>query len=195
MTAPASASIAAVPAPRSPTRVTRRKRITAQQPSTSVSSRSTKQADAVDVEISALLAMPVGDLKERWQKMYGTPAPKNLSRRLMVYALGYEMQARAYGGLRRAVKQQLRDIAMPSSAKGRAVIPPIMLSSGTRLMREWRGVVHVVDRTEDGFMWNGKIYGSLSAIARAITGVRWNGLAFFGLRKRANTRNAKRLAA
>ncbi len=62
--------------------------------------------------------------------------------------------------------------------------PAVTLSPGTRLMREWRGVVHVVDVVEGGFIWSGKPHRSLSAIARAITGVRWNGLAFFGLRKR-----------
>lgn len=184
MTAPAPASTAAAPITCSPTR----KGITVQQSSTSVSSRSTQQADAVDVEISALLAMSHGDLKERWQQVCGAPAPKNLSRRLMMYALVYEVQVKAYGELSRAVKQQLHDIAVPSSSKGQAATTPVKLSPGTRLMREWRGVVHVVDRTAEGFMWNGKIYGSLSAIARTITGVRWNGLAFFGLRKRQVSR-------
>lgn len=69
--------------------------------------------------------------------------------------------------------------------------PVITLSPGTRLMREWRGAVYVVDIVEGGFMWNGKVYRSLSAIARAITSVRWNGLAFFGLRKRNEGRTNK----
>ena len=194
MTAPVPASMA-TPVPGSPTRVIRRKGITAQQSSTSVSSRSTQQAGAVDVEISALLAMPYRTLKKKWFETFGAPPPHNLSRRLMMNALAYEVQVKAYGGLGRAVKQQLHDIAMPPSSKEQAATTPVKLSPGTRLMREWRGVVHVVDVMEGGFMWNGKIYGSLSAIARAITGVRWNGLAFFGLRKRTDSRNAKSLAA
>lgn len=187
MTAPALASIAA-PAPCSPTRVTRRKGITAPQTTTHAPSHPAKMADAVDAEITALLAMPSRTLKEKWFETFSTPAPHNLSRRLMMYALAYELQVKTYGGLSRAVRQQLHDIATPSSSKGQAVTAPAKLSPGTRLMREWRGVVHVVDVTDAGFRWSGKVYRSLSAIARAITGVRWNGLAFFGLRKRKEDR-------
>ncbi len=192
MTAPAPASIAAAPVIRSPFLIPRYKATATSQTTTHAPSHPAQTADA---EIATLLTMPLGDLKERWQKVYSAPAPKNLSRRLLIYALAYELQARAYGGLSRVVKQQLRDIAAPSPSKRQAATTLTKLVPGTRLMREWRGVVHVVDRTDGGFMWNGRTFSSLSAIARAITGVRWNGLAFFGLRKRANTRNAKSLAA
>ncbi len=184
MTAPALASIAAALVPCSSTHIARRKRITAPQTTTHAPSHPAKMADAVGAEITALLAMPSRTLKENWFEIFSTPTPHNLSRRLMIYALAYEVQVKAYGGLSRAVRQQLHDIATLSSSKGQAATTPVKLTPGTRLMREWRGVVHVVDRTAEGFLWNGRTFGSLSAITRTITGVRWNGLAFFGLRKR-----------
>ncbi len=170
-------------------------------------SRDALKADAMRIELTALQSMSHDALKEHWRNVFGVSAPHNLSRRLLIHALAYELQIRTYGGLKKEVRQTLQDAINAVSAKSvssvslqnnpdhRTPPPSIALSPGTRLMREWRGVVHVVDRVEDGFMWNGKAYGSLSAIARAITGVRWNGLAFFGLRKRNKSTNAKSLAA
>ncbi|MBW7835359.1 MAG: DUF2924 domain-containing protein [Sphingomonadales bacterium] len=197
-----------------------------------------QKAEAVQTEISALQTLPHADLKQRWHQVFSFKAPHNLSKRLLVHALTYELQVSDYGGLKKATKRILADAIAATrqrdtlqscptmsqsdgsstdagdtspiifhphnlsvSEKSNAVKhqrllssrtppQPITLSPGTRLMREWRGVVHVVDRTENGFMWNGKVHRSLSAIARAITGVRWNGLAFFGLRRRKeNGRN------
>lgn len=190
MTTSAHISAALQPITCATARIARRKKTTAQggKPIASAAFHTSQKAEAVCADLAALLDMSHGALKAKWQEVYGVPAPKNLSRRLMMYALSYEVQARAYGGLSHSIKQQLRNNAMASSVKAQTAVMPIKLSPGMLLMREWRGVVHVVDQTEDGFMWNGKVHGSLSAIARAITGVRWNGLAFFGLRKRKESR-------
>ena len=196
---------------------------------TAVNNIIAQKVETVQVEIAAQKTMSHAELTGHWRQVFGTEAPHNLSKRLLIHALAYRIQAQAHGGLKKAAKQMLADAVStlrqnaalqssaaitqsdrPSAGAGAGVTPTlsalpqentvaanclpqspartpppaITLSPGTRLMREWRGVVHVVDRTEDGFMWNGKVYRSLSAIARAITGVRWNGLAFFGLRKR-----------
>lgn len=159
-------------------------------------SRAALKAEAVQSDIAMLETMTHDALKEHWRNVFGVSAPHNLSRRLLIHALAYEAQVKAYGGLRKDVHQALQDMVDAASTTSGLSdsqqtnpdhrTPPrsIALSPGTRLMREWRGVVHVVDRVEDGFIWSGQCFKSLSAIARAITGVRWNGLAFFGLRKR-----------
>lgn len=166
-------------------------------------SRTALKAEAAKADIAMLETMTHDSLKEHWQKVFNVSIPHNLSRRLLIHALAYELQIRTYSGLKKEVRQTLQDAINAVSAKSASSVslqnnpdhrtPPrsITISPGTRLMREWGGVVHVVDRTENEFMWNGKVYRSLSAIARAITGVRWNGLAFFGFRKRNEGRTNK----
>ena len=131
--------------------------------------------------IATLHALPHAELKEHWIRTIGTAAPKGLSRRLLIHALAYELQTRQQSRLKPAVKRRLRELASHQSSVSSTTSTP-----GTRLMREWRGTVHVVDVTEDGLVWNGRVYGSLSAIARTITGTRWSGNRFFGLRKRSD---------
>ena len=100
----------------------------------------------------------------------------------MVRAIAYEMQARHYGELKSAIVRQLEKIA---SDKTEGAPRALVLDPGARLIREWNGVTHTVDVTDDGFEWKGEQYGSLSAIAREITGARWSGPRFFGLNGRA----------
>jgi Protein of unknown function (DUF2924)/Protein of unknown function (DUF3489) len=111
-----------------------------------------------------------------WRRTIKTPTPTGISRRLMMQILTYEAQVRARGGLKPAVRRRLA-----RWATGRAQAPSPRLRPGARLVREWNGVSHVVDVTEEGLVWRGQRYGSLSAVARAITGTRWSGPRFFGL--------------
>ncbi len=133
-------------------------------------------------EIDALADLTRAELVERWRTHYRTDPPKGISRRLLIRAIAYEMQARRYGGLKPATDRRLRMIAN-STADGdhgnRKTAPP--LQPGARLVRDWNGVTHVVEVIESGFVWNGGRHRSLSAIARAITGARWSGPRFFGL--------------
>ena len=119
------------------------------------------------------------DLAARWQAVHGAPPPKGMSRRLLLLALAYQLQADAYGALDSKTSRYLRAVAAGSPE---AVRPPPALEAGMRLMREWNGRTHVVDVTEEGILWSGETYPSLSAIARAITGAHWSGPRFFGLR-------------
>ncbi|MEX1036589.1 MAG: DUF2924 domain-containing protein [Sneathiella sp.] len=125
-----------------------------------------------------------GDLIDAWIKAYGGPPPRGLSTRLLVYACHYNRQAKDYGGLRKSTLRQLgRYVPVPSGTTTTDTRSPVAHKPGTgsRLVREWRGKTHMVDIDENGYVYNGKTYRSLSAIARTITGARWSGPRFFGV--------------
>lgn len=133
----------------------------------------------VGEELEELEACDVESLKAKWRALHGTDPPKGLSAKLMRRAIGFEIQVRAHGGSKPAIRRELRkslDGSTSSEAKSANQIAP-----GSRLIREWHGDVHVVDVVEDGVRWKEKSYASLSAVAREITGTRWNGRKFFGV--------------
>jgi len=113
-----------------------------------------------------------------WSEVFGTPVPKRLSRPFLRRFLAFEVQARQHGGLPKGFAEKL---CKATSGNGHARSPA--LKPGGRLIREWNGMTHVVDVLDEGFLWNGQRYASLSAIARAITGARWSGPRFFGLKR------------
>ncbi len=116
----------------------------------------------------------------------GIPHPSGRARDLLLRALAYHIQERAGGGLSKAALKRLTHLADPKGNDGRPPRPaPPRLRPGTRLIREWGGAVHQVIVGEDGFDYRGARYASLSRIAREITGTRWSGPLFFGLRKAA----------
>ena len=132
---------------------------------------------AIDEELAALATLSSAQLRARWQAVTGGPVPK-VSPSLLRLALSYELQAKALGGLSRGTQQKLAQLA---SAKTRTS----PAQPGMRLVREWGGVVHVVIIGDDEVIrWNGHDWRSLSEVARAITGTRWSGPAFFGLKRR-----------
>lgn len=134
-------------------------------------------------EISTLAGLPRTELVARWQSCYRTAPPKGISRALLVRAIAYEMQVKAIRGLKPAAKRRLQapgDTPRTVEPASRPALQP-----GARLIREWNGSTHRVEVVDSGFVWNGKQYRSLSAIARAITGARWSGPRFFGLRQEA----------
>ena len=112
--------------------------------------------------------------------------PKHLSRQLMLRALTHAIQEKAFGGLSPTVRQRLQRLAAELQNTGRIanVGTQSAFKPGTQLIREWQGRTHEVTVLDQGFSWNGKTHRSLSAIARAITGTRWNGHVFFGLKSR-----------
>lgn len=128
-------------------------------------------------DLTALEALSKDQLRERWQTLTGLAAPR-VSPSMLRLALGYELQARRAGGLSRKAQQRLKQAA----AKRTETRPA---HPGTRLVREHGGVSHVVTIAADGaIVWNGRTWRSLSEVARAITGTRWSGPAFFGLRQK-----------
>jgi len=136
----------------------------------------------LDRDNGKLADLPRAELGERWKELYPRDPPRGISTRLMVRAIAYEMQVRRHGGLSRALRQSLDDFARSSKAAASNGSP--ILTPGTRLVREWQGRVHVVDVMNEAFRWNGGAYSSLSRIAREITGTRWSGPRFFGLRSK-----------
>src|SRR5207302_682790 len=103
---------------------------------------------------------------------------------LMVPILAYRMQEREYGGLSNSARRRLKEIAA-SLGHTRPSLPETDSApqTGTRLVRSWRGELHEVLATGSGYHYRGRSYSSLSKIAREITGTRWSGPAFFGVRK------------
>jgi hypothetical protein len=144
-------------------------------------------ADNVLAQLAALKTAPTPKLKEQWRQLFETePPPYN--RKFLESRLAYRIQELAYGGLKPETVKRLEDLGEELYGKNsikrrlRHADKPI---TGTRLIREWQGVDHCVTVLEDGYEYQGKPYKSLSSIARAITGTRWNGWIFFGLK---NTR-------
>ena len=132
-----------------------------------------------DEQLAALAAMSSAQLHARWSAVTSTQVPR-ISPELLRLALAWELQATRQGGLSRGTLQRLDQLARGNSSS-RDVQP------GMRLMREWNGMLHIVTVDEDGTIrWNGQNWASLSAVARAITGTRWPGPAFFGLRQKSN---------
>jgi len=134
-------------------------------------------AAGVERQIAALGALDRSALRQRWRSAFGRDAAPRLSRPLMEKAIAHDIQVKAYGGLSARTIRALKAAAKPvMSAASR---PP---SRGTRLVREWNGILHEVDVVDDGFLWRGQRYRSLSAIAVAITGTKWSGPRFFGIK-------------
>ncbi len=124
------------------------------------------------------------ELRVQWEQTHKHPTPKRASRDLLLRAVAYHIQERSEGGLSKAALKRLADRANPKGNDSRPPRPALpRLRPGTRLIREWGGAVHQVTVSEDGFDYRGARYASLSRIAREITGTRWSGPLFFGLRK------------
>jgi hypothetical protein len=131
----------------------------------------------LDEKLAGLEAVSSAELRAEWVRLTGTPRPR-ISPSLMRLALAWEIQARVHGGLSRTLQQKLEQVAR-GRTRTRAALP------GMRLVRTWGGKAHVVTVGEDGSVsWNGQSHASLSAVAFAITGTRWSGPAFFGLKTR-----------
>lgn len=128
--------------------------------------------------IADIEAMDRPALIAAWSDVFGTPVPKRLSSPFLRRFLAFEIQARQFGGLPKGFAGKL---AKATNEKADTKSPA--LKPGGRLIREWNGVTHAVDVVEGGFIWDGQRHSSLSAIARAITGARWSGPRFFGLKK------------
>ena len=142
--------------------------------------------DPILARLAALKSMSVNDLKAEWQALFNAPAPNN-SRTFLESRLAYRIQELTYGGpdkqTRRLLDLLADEVEGTMTRKGQIADPrnPVV---GTKLIREWDGTAHTVTVLKDGFDWGGQRYKSLSAVARAITGTRWNGYRFFGLRER-----------
>lgn len=130
--------------------------------------------DAITEEVRALAHLDLEGLREAWRRRYGRP-PSLRSTDLLARLLAWRIQSDAFGGFDAETHSALFRQSLPVAAP--------KLVPGVRLEREWRGTRQIVDVVDDGFRWEGRTYRSLSQVAHAITGVKWNGPRFFGLRR------------
>ncbi len=128
-------------------------------------------------EIAGLCGLSRADLVERWVGLHGSPPLKTMTEGLLARGIAYEIQARQLGGVTPSERK-----ALGALARGRSNPSPGSLKAGTRIYRSWRGITQEILVLESGYSWRGKNYASLSEVARAITGTRWSGPRFFGLR-------------
>ncbi|WP_370154150.1 DUF2924 domain-containing protein [Ferrovibrio sp.] len=140
-------------------------------------------------EIKKLEELSTAQLKQRWHRKWPVQLPKQVSRELLVLGLAGELQAAEFGGLPRELQRQIDtltgDLKLSGKIGGNA---PIRIKPGTRLVREWQGERHEVTVLEKRFAYKNRQFDSLSEIAREITGTRWSGPVFFGLKKVARPR-------
>ncbi|WP_245572889.1 DUF2924 domain-containing protein [Lichenihabitans psoromatis] len=159
---------------------------------------------ALGREIASLHDLDLHNLRSRWRQRLRCPAPATLTRPLLLRLLAYRLQAKVLGDLDPEAVRFLdkiakanarqRDAAEKRSAKAVPTVPPVPpirgLKPGTLLVREHLGTMHRVLVVADGFTWESNRYTSLSEVARAITGTRWNGPRFFGLRDKPGASSA-----
>ena len=147
---------------------------------------STSDRASLASEIAALAKATSADLKSRWRVLYGAEPPARISRDLLTRALAYRMQEAALGGLKSSTRRLLTQVAADAAApRPIQVTPARTFKPGTVLLRNWHGTEHQVIVRECGVEFEGKQYNSLSQVAHRITGSKWSGRLFFGLKARA----------
>lgn len=139
-------------------------------------------ADMPGMDLEELRRLDREELLNRWKILYEHEPPTSISKPMLLHAIAYRMQEKALGGLKPATQRFLKQCL----SERQPSISADNLKIGTRLLREWHGVTYEVTITENGVMFKGKRYQSLSEVARVITGTRWSGPNFFGLRKKRN---------
>ena len=122
---------------------------------------------AIDIAeaVARLSALTIFELRNEWRRRHRMAPPMRLSRDLLIRAIAYKLQERAYGGLSKAVARKLQQTSTDPSRRGEAkTAQPISLKPGTRLVREWRGTTHMVLVHADGVEWRGQRYPSSSSV-------------------------------
>lgn len=139
---------------------------------------------AIDQELEQLPNALVKDLRERWKGLFASNPPKAFGPDLLRRAIAQKIQEQAYGRLNPSAQHELNQIIKRHSNKaGTPTGWSRRIKSGAVVLREWKGQTHRVTVLSKGFCYNEETYQSLSEVARVITGTRWNGPKFFGLRK------------
>ncbi len=145
--------------------------------------------------IEALAELDNVVLRKSWQRAWGSDAPKGARKRFLMLGIAWKWQAEMFGGFGPELARRISALESPSRAqtptgdtvetKTRSAARPM---PGTRILRDWKGERYEVHVAEKGYLWRGKTHGSLSAVAKAITGVSRNGPKFFGLREKVGSR-------
>jgi Protein of unknown function (DUF2924) len=139
----------------------------------------------LEKELKDLNACDDDELKNRWLVLYGTKPPQKIHRSLLVAAVAHRMQENSLGALKSSIRRHLMQTAHnPEAPRSSPHYPSLSPRVGTVLVRDWGGVTHQAKVLEDGILFRSKRYKSLSQVARVITGARWSGPLFFGLKAR-----------
>lgn len=140
-------------------------------------------SQTVEDRIQELPAQPRPALLALWRELFKGPPPTQVRKEVLVKFLAYRMQEQAYGGLSPAARKRLSELArqLENDPKAALSVAP-QIKPGTRLVRHWRGKSHCVTVIQGDYEYAGKRFASLSEVARLITGTRWSGPLFFGLR-------------
>lgn len=141
--------------------------------------------DKLASELASLPDLERRDLTNKWRLLYGTEPPRAMGRKFLIGAITYKLQEQLLGGLKAATRRYLEKAIGEGTSH---LSPPIDIKPGTRLLREWHGITHEVIIMDNNVLYKGKRYLSLSEVARAITGTRWSGPRFFGLKRKENMR-------
>ena len=139
-------------------------------------------AEDLTGEIATLNTLEPAALLQKWKALFGTDPSPLLARIFMVRAIAYRLQEQRYGGLKPSTQRLLDRVCEGHADVGRKRIPDKRVSAGTVLIREWHGVGHQVTVIDKGVLYRGERYRSMSEVARLITGARWSGPRFFGVK-------------
>jgi hypothetical protein len=142
---------------------------------------------AVEAELDRLPTTPIADLRKRYRELFRTEPPKAFGPDLLRRSIAHRIQEKVYGGLSASTRRLLDQLVKTAMAKpnGRLELPR-RIKPGSELLRTWNGKTYRVIVMADGFAHDGKTFTSLSEIASEITGTKWNGPRFFGLRSASN---------
>jgi len=142
--------------------------------------------EGLSAEVENLGTLGPEELDQTWRNLFGADRPRRVCGDLLIKALGYRLQEKTIGGHKPSIRHLLERWGRNGSERGPSAEPArTRLKAGTVLLREWHGVTHRVTVLDDGFDFDGERFRSLSEIARKITGVRWSGPLFFGLKSSA----------
>jgi len=140
--------------------------------------------DSIEHQLASLPTLDKKRLGQLWQQLFQTAPNPSLRKPLMVQFLAYRIQELALGGLAKRSQRRIQELASTLATNPKAELSPRpQIRAGTRLVRQWRGQVHVVHVEDQAYEYAGTRYESLSEIARLITGTRWSGPLFFGLKQ------------
>jgi hypothetical protein len=149
------------------------------------------EIERIEAEIEILPTLNARQLDERWRELFGGERPPRLYGPLLVGVLAYRIQEQAFGGIKPATRRLLRQVAgLRSERRSLDALTRTRLKAGTVLLREWHGTTHRVTVVGNGYEYLGKRFRSLSEIARQITGSRWSGPRFFGLKQQREQTDA-----
>ena len=143
-----------------------------------------RKEQAVGRFLTQLATMEHKELQQHWRELFGREPSPGMRRNHMIPILAYRAQEKAFGGLKESTVRMLRELALGNASESQPIYRP---KTGARYVREHNGKLHEVTVLDDGFEYEGESYRSLTEIAKAITGTKWSGPAFFGLKRKKPT--------